>query len=93
MSGFSAGPLTIANGQARLSAAGFVTAAGFEGTVDPAGKLVMRLASTPNTRAAGAMPGIEMIINGRIDATTGTASARQMAYYCRHDLLWQKTSR
>ena len=85
-------PLTIANGQARYPGRGRLTAAGFEGTVGPQGELAMRLAATPATRGAGASPGVEIIINGKIDSN-GAVHARQMSYGCSYDLIWQKQSR
>jgi hypothetical protein len=85
-------PLTIANGQARYAGRGRLTAAGFEGTVGPQGELAMRLAATPATRGAGASPGVEIIINGKIDSN-GAVHARQMSYGCSYDLIWQKQSR
>ena len=85
-------PLTIANGQARYPGLGRLTSAGFEGTVGPQGELALRLASTPATRAAGASPGVEIIINGKIESD-GTVRARQMGYACSYDLIWRKESR
>ena len=86
------GKLTIVNGQARYSGFGRVTKAGFEGTVGSQGELAMRLAATPATRGAGASPGVEIIINGKIDSN-GAVHARQMSYGCSYDLIWQKEFR
>jgi hypothetical protein len=86
------GPLTVANGQARYSGSGRLTATGFEGTVGSQGELAMRLASTPATRGAGASPGVEITTHGRIDGS-GTVSARQMGYLCSYDLVWRKESK
>jgi hypothetical protein len=85
-------PLTITNGQARYPGLGRLTSAGFEGTVGPQGELALRLASTPATRAAGASPGVEIIINGKIESN-GTVRARQIGYGCSYDLSWQKQTR
>lgn len=82
-------PLTIANGQARYPGRGRLTSAGFEGAVGPRGELALRLASTPATRAAGASPGVEIVINGKI-VSNGTVRARQIGYGCSYDLIWQK---
>lgn len=84
--------LTIENGQPRYPGLGRLTAAGFEGTVGPQGELTMRLASTPATRGAGASPGVEITINGRID-NNGTIRARQMGYSCSYDVIWQKEAK
>ena len=86
------GPLTVVNGQARYSSPGRLTAAGFEGTVGSQGELAMRLASTPATRGAGASPGVEIAIRGKIDGN-GMVSARQMGYLCSYDLIWRKESK
>lgn len=85
-------PLTIVNGEVRYPTRGRLTAAGFEGTVGPQGELAMRLAPTPASRGSGASPGVEMIINGKIDSN-GTVHARQMGYACSYDLIWQKEPR
>ena len=77
-----AGPLIIANGQARLPV--------FEGTVGPQGVLVMQRHAEPVKR--GITPGIEAVISGRIDGN-GTIRARQTGYGCSYDLVWQKQSR
>lgn len=76
-----AGPLIIANGQARLPV--------FEGTVGPQGELVMRRHAEPVKR--GITPGIESVISGRIDGN-GTIRARQTGYGCSYDLIWQRQS-
>jgi len=85
-------PLTIANGQARYPGLGRLTAAGFEGAVGPQGRLAMRLADTPAPRGRGASPGVEIIVNGQIDAN-GTVHARQTGYACSYDLVWQKEAK
>jgi hypothetical protein len=78
-------PLIIQNGQARrYSKAGVST---FEGTVGPEGELTMRFAATPTK--FGAMPGIERIVNGKIDQD-GTVRARQISRGCSYDIIWRK---
>jgi len=80
-------PLIIVNGQARrYSKAGVVT---FEGTVGGRGELTMRFAAAPTK--FGAMPGIERIVNGRIDED-GTVRARQISRGCNYDIVWRKES-
>jgi hypothetical protein len=71
------------NGHARYSAGG----AGFDGTVGSQGELVMRKAPTPVV--TGSTPGVERIINGRIEGN-GTARAHLTSYYCSDDFTWQK---
>ena len=77
-----AGPLTIANGQARYTGLG---GREFEGTVGPRGELAMR-----STAAAAVkkdwLPG-EVIVSGRID-DQGTIRARRTGWYCRYDFIW-----
>ena len=82
-------PLTIVNGEVGYPTRGRLTAAGFEGTVGPQGELAMRLNPTPASRGAGAAPGVEITIRGKIDSN-GTVHARQMGYSCSYDLIWQK---
>lgn len=76
--------LIIFNGQARLLA--------FGGTVGPSGELEMRRDPEPLGRAAGAFPGIEVIMHGRIDGR-GILRVRQVSKSCGYDLLWQKVSK
>jgi hypothetical protein len=76
--------LIIFNGQARLLA--------FGGTVGPSGELEMRRDPEPLGRAAGAFPGIEVIMDGRIDGK-GIVRVRQVGNNCGYDLIWQKVSK
>jgi hypothetical protein len=78
-------PLTIASGQAQYTTANGLQ---YEGTVRSQGELAMRSA----TPAKWADEGHERMIFGKIDGG-GTVRARQIDYYCSHDLTWQKESR
>lgn len=80
--GYKGGPLTIVNAHASYG-----SGRGFDGTVAPQGELTMRLAPTPVNR--GISPGVEVTINGRIDAD-GTVRARRVGYYCSYELVWRK---
>lgn len=82
---YKGGPLTIEHGLTRYGGG-----PGFEGTVRSQGELAMRLAPTPANR--GISPGVEVIINGRIDGN-GAVRAHRMSYYCSYDLVWQKVSK
>jgi len=76
------GPLTVVSGQAR-----YTTETGYEllGTVDPQGRLAMRVAPAAN---GGSRP-LEMDVTGGIDAN-GAAHVRQRASACSYDFAWQK---
>jgi hypothetical protein len=74
------GPLTIVNGQARYSPARF-----FEGTVGSQGEFLLRNVAEPVGRAAGAAPGVEIIIYRRID--------RRMTYLCSYDFIWKREAK
>ena len=80
-----AGPLHIANGQAR-----YTTATGYRvrGTVGPQGELAMRLIN-PVAWPEGIVPGDEVILSGRIDRN-GTARGRTVSRACAYDFVWQK---
>jgi hypothetical protein len=79
-------PLIIVNGQAH-----FTTAAGIrvEGTVEPQGELAMRYPPTPNARCSGCTAGIERSLSGTI-GSDGAVRARDIGYWCSHDMTWQK---
>jgi hypothetical protein len=79
----TAGPLTIAQGQARYTSA---TGYQLEGTVGPQGELAMRAIAPPI--GGGSQP-IEINVSGRIDGT-GTVRARQSTRSCRYDFVWRK---
>ncbi len=85
-----AGPLTIVNGQAQYSGFGLRTPYEFTGTVGSKGELAMQSAAAPVIR--GDRPGIEIIVQGRIDGN-GTVSARQIGNLCSYDFIWQKVPR
>jgi hypothetical protein len=78
-------PLTIASGQAQYTTADGLQ---YEGTVSSQGELAMRSA-TPAAGGGWAGVGDERTIFGKIDGG-GTARARQIDYFCSHDLIWQK---
>jgi hypothetical protein len=78
-----AGPLTIAQGQARYTSA---TGRHLEGTVGSQGELAMQFAATPDSN--GYRP-IELSVSGRIDGA-GAVRARQKGNSCSYDLVWQK---
>jgi hypothetical protein len=80
-----AGPLHIANGQAR-----YTTATGYRvrGTVGPQGELAMR-AIAPSSWAG--QP-IDLSVNGTVDGA-GTARVRQLSHSCSYEFVWQKASR
>jgi hypothetical protein len=82
------GPLTIANAQARFRY-GRQREFEAEGTVGSQGELVMRLVPTPGNKTT---PGIESIVNGRIDGN-GTVTARQISRFCNYDLSWKTKSK
>lgn len=84
---YEGGPLTIANGQALYGRLGR-----FHGTVGPEGELVMRRDSEPIGRAAGAFPGVEISIYGRIDGN-GVVRVRRIDENCNYDLIWQKEAK
>ncbi len=79
----TAGPLTVAQGQAR-----YTTETGFvlEGPVGPQGQLAMRSLTPPGSN--GYQP-LDIIVNGNID-NTGTARARQISNSCSYDFVWRK---
>jgi hypothetical protein len=79
-----AGPLTVAQGQARYTSA---TGRQLQGTVGPQGELAMRLVAPPTS--GGSYRPIEITVSGRID-NTGTVLARQSSYSCSYDFVWQK---
>jgi hypothetical protein len=79
----AAGPLTIAQGQARYTSA---TGRQLEGTVGSQGELAMRFLAPPDSN--GYRP-IELTVSGRIDGT-GTVRARQRSNSCSYDFTWQK---
>jgi hypothetical protein len=81
-----AGPLSIANDQARYSGFGLRRTAEFEGTVGPNGQLTMRSLEPPRRYPS---PGALLMVSGRIDAN-GIVHARQIGYDCSYDLIWQK---
>jgi hypothetical protein len=80
-----AGPLHIANGQAR-----YTTATGYRvrGTVGAQGELAMR-AIAPSSWAS--QP-IDLSVSGTVDGA-GTARVRQLSHSCSYDFVWQKASR
>ena len=81
-------PLTMANGQAQFTDVGSHQ---FEGTVSSQGELAMR-SSTSSSKGGWEGVGTKRMIYGRIDGG-GTVRGRNIGYYCRYDLIWQKTSR
>jgi hypothetical protein len=81
----TAGPLTIARGQARLSITYYGNVpVDFEGTVGSQGELAMRSA-IPLMRDHL----VERLLNGRIDGT-GTVRARLTNPNCNFDYVWRK---
>jgi hypothetical protein len=78
-----AGPLTIAQGQARYTSA---TGYQLEGTVGSQGELAMRAVAPPIS--GGSQP-IEINVRGRIDGI-GTVRARQSTRSCSYDFVWRK---
>jgi hypothetical protein len=79
-----AGPLTIAQGQARYTSA---TGRKLKGTVGSQGELAMRLI-TPPSSGGGYRP-FEISVGGNIDGT-GTVRARQKSNSCSYDFVWQE---
>jgi len=79
------GPLHVANGQARYTAA---TGYRLTGTVGRQGELAMRVIAPPNTSNAGSRF-IDVAANGQIDGA-GMARARQLGGSCSYDFVWQK---
>jgi hypothetical protein len=79
-----AGPLTIAQGQAKYTSA---TGRQLEGTVGPQGELAMRLLAPPSS--GGGYRPIEITVSGRVDGA-GTVRARQESNSCSYDFIWQK---
>lgn len=79
----TAGPLTIAQGQAQ-----YTTATGYQltGPVGPQGQLAMRSLTPPGSN--GYRP-LDIIVNGGID-NTGIARARQISNSCSYDFVWRK---
>jgi hypothetical protein len=80
----TAGPLTIAQGQARYTSA---TGRQFEGTVGPQGELTMRIIAPPNS--GGGYRPVELVVSGIVD-NTGTARARQLSNSCSYHFTWRK---
>jgi hypothetical protein len=78
-----AGPLTIAQGQAKYTSG---TGRQLAGTVGPQGELAMRFAAPQGT---GGYRPVELTVNGRIDGT-GTVRARQSSNSCSYDFVWRK---
>ena len=79
------GPLHVAKGRARYTAA---TGYRLTGTVGPQGELAMRVIAPPNTSNAGSRF-IDVAANGQIDGA-GMARARQLGGSCSYDFVWQK---
>jgi hypothetical protein len=79
------GPLHVANGRARYTAA---TGYRLTGTAGPQGELAMRVIAPPNTSNAGSRF-IDITANGQIDGA-GMARARQLGGSCSYDFVWQK---
>ena len=79
------GPLHVANGQVRYTAA---TGYRLTGTVGPQGELAMRVTAPPNSSNAGSRF-IDLTANGQIDGA-GMARARQLGGSCSYDFVWQK---
>ena len=79
------GPLHVANGRVRYTAA---TGYRLTGTVGPQGELAMRVTAPPNTSNAGSRF-IDITANGQIDGA-GMARARQLGGSCSYDFVWQK---
>lgn len=79
----TAGPLTIAQGQAQ-----YTTETGYQlrGPVGPQGQLAMRSLTPPGSN--GYQP-LDIIVNGRVDGA-GTARARQISNSCSYDFVWRK---
>jgi hypothetical protein len=82
----SAGPLTVAQGQARYTS---VAGRQLQGTVGPQGEPAMRLIAPPTS--GGSYRPIEITVSGKID-DTGTVRARQKSYSCSYNFVWQKSS-
>ena len=80
-----AGPLHIANVQAR-----YTTATGYRvrGTVGPQGELAMRAVAP----SSWANQPIDLSVSGTVDGA-GTARVRQLSHSCSYDFVWQKASR
>jgi len=76
----TAGPLTVAQGQARYTSA---TGYQLQGTIGPQGELAMRSAGPGISRP------IELSVSGRVDGT-GTVRARQRSNSCSYDFVWQR---
>jgi hypothetical protein len=79
-----AGPLTIAQGQARYTTA---TGRQLEGTVGPQGELTMRIIAPPNS--GGGYRPVELVVSGLVDGA-GMARARQLSNSCSYDFIWRK---
>ena len=79
-----AGPLTVAQGQARYTSA---TGINFAGPVGPQGELTMRYEAPPTS--GGSYRPVELTVNGSINAN-GTARARQTSNSCSYDFTWRK---
>jgi hypothetical protein len=79
----AAGPLTIAQGQARYTSA---TGRQLEGSVGSRGELAMQFTAPPDSN--GYRP-IELSVDGSIDGT-GTVRARQRSNSCSYNFVWQK---
>ena len=79
----TAGPLTIAQGEAQ-----YTTATGYrlQGPVGPQGQLAMRSLTPPGSN--GYQP-LDILVNGSID-NSGIARARQVSNSCSYDFVWQK---
>jgi hypothetical protein len=79
------GPLHVANGRARYTAA---TGYRLTGTAGPQGELAMRVIAPPNSSNAGSRF-IDITANGQIDGA-GMARARQLGGSCSYDFVWQR---
>jgi len=80
--------LVIVSGRAQYTAAtGYLV----EETVGQQGELTMRYPPDPEGRHGGISPSSERPVNGRIESD-GTVRARQIGFFCSHDLIWQKSA-
>ena len=81
---WTAGPLTIVRGQARVSSASSSAVhADFEGMVGTQGEVAMQ-----SVNPAYNAP-VERLLNGKIDGT-GTVRVRLTGQYCTYDFVWRK---
>ncbi|HTV44342.1 MAG TPA: hypothetical protein VMF05_03415 [Stellaceae bacterium] len=83
----TAGPLTVAQGQASYTTA---TGHRLTGTVGPQGQLSMRSVAPPSS--GGGYRPVETEVTGNISAS-GYARIRQIGNSCSYDFLWQREAK